>query len=81
VGNGHTVQLLSVEIAKAKQEAKSLHSRLAELETTYGISSAEFMRRFQTGEEVDVVRTQDFGDKSYLCLTHTCAPVRGLRPA
>ncbi len=43
-------KLLSVEVAKARQEADSLHSRLAELETEYGMSSADFLRRFQAGE-------------------------------
>jgi hypothetical protein len=46
-------KLLSVEIAKAQQEAKNLHSRLVELETAYGIPSAEFMQRFQAGEMGD----------------------------
>lgn len=39
-----------VQIAKAKQEADSLRSRLVELETEYGMSSADFLRRFQAGE-------------------------------
>ena len=43
-------KLLSVEVAKARQEADSLRSRLAELETEYGMSSADFLRRFQAGE-------------------------------
>lgn len=46
-------KLLSVEIAKAKEEAKNLHSRLVELEAEYGIPSAEFLRRFQAGEMGD----------------------------
>lgn len=44
-------KLLSVEVAKARQEADSLRSRLAEMETEYGgMSSADFLRRFQAGE-------------------------------
>jgi len=46
-------KLLSVEVAKARQEAATLQIRLVELETAYGISSAEFMRRFQAGEMGD----------------------------
>lgn len=43
-------KLLSVEVANARQEADSLRSRLTELETEYGMSSADFLRRFQAGE-------------------------------
>jgi hypothetical protein len=40
----------AVEVGKARQEADSLRSRLAELETEYGMSSADFLRRFEAGE-------------------------------
>lgn len=40
----------AVEGANARQEADSLRSRLAELEMEYGMSSADFLRRFQAGE-------------------------------
>jgi hypothetical protein len=43
-------KLLSVEIAKAQQEAKNLRSRLVELESQFGMSSADFMQRFQAGD-------------------------------
>lgn len=46
-------KVLSVEIAKAKEEAENLHARLVELEAAYGVPSAEAIRRFHAGEMGD----------------------------
>lgn len=40
----------AVEIARSRQETADLESRLVELEIAYGMSSAEFMQRFQAGD-------------------------------